>query len=74
MKRVMSTLLVAAAMVVTLAGCATREYVVGTTGGRLLLSTTKPELVPGTDLYVYWDHSGNLRTIKQSEIGQVIER
>jgi hypothetical protein len=69
----MSTMLMTV-MVVTLAGCATREYVVATTDGRLLISTTKPEPVPGTDLYVFWDQAGKLKTLKQSEMGQVIER
>ncbi len=45
-----------------------------TKDGRLLISTTRPQLVPKADLYVYWDEFGNLQTIDRADLGQVINR
>ena len=74
MNRVTSTLLMAA-LVTALAGCATnKQYVVSTTNGRMEVATTRPQVVPGTDLLVYWDRVGNMQTMRQSDFAQVIER
>ena len=52
MNRILPVLTLAA-MLTT--GCATdrHEYVMATKDGRLLISTTRPQLVPKADLYVY---------------------
>lgn len=74
MNRVTSALLMAA-LVTALAGCATnKQYVVSTTNGRMEVATTRPQVVPGTDLLVYWDRVGNMQTMRQSDFAQVIER
>lgn len=74
MNRVTSALLMAA-LVTALAGCATnKQYIVSTTNGRMEVATTRPQVVPGTDLLVYWDRVGNMQTMRQSDFAQVIER
>ena len=75
MNRVPSVMLMAA-MAATLAGCASteRQYIISTTNGRMEVATTKPQVVPGTDLYVYWDRLGRLQTMRQSDFAQVMER
>ena len=74
MNRVTLALLMAA-LVTALAGCATnKQYVVSTTNGRMEVATTRPQVVPGTDLLVYWDRVGNMQTMRQSDFAQVIER
>jgi hypothetical protein len=74
MNRVTSTLLLAA-VVTTLAGCATHpQYVVSTTNGRMEIANSKPEPVPGTDLLIYRDRVGNLQTMRRADFAQVIER
>lgn len=35
---------------------------------------TQPQAVPGTDLYVYWGRVGTVKTMRQSDPAQVIER
>lgn len=73
MKRVA---LLIAVFAVTLAGCAaaSKQYVVSTRDGRMEITTSKPQAVPGTDLYVYYNSVGNLQTMKQSDFAMVIER
>jgi len=73
MNRILPVLTLAA-MLTT--GCATdrHEYVMATKDGRLLISTTRPQLVPKADLYVYWDEFGNLQTNDRADLGQVINR
>lgn len=75
MNRLTSVMLMAAS-VATLAGCASNEkqYIISTTNGRMEVATTKPQAVPGTDLYVYWDRLGHLQTMRQSDFAQVMER
>ena len=74
MNRVMSTVLTAV-LLTGLAGCATnKQYIVSTTNGRMEVATTRPQVVPGTDLLVYWDRVGNMQTMRQSDFAQVIER
>ena len=74
MKRVVSAILMTI-FVATLAGCATnKQYIISTKNGRMEVATTRPQAVPGTDLYVYWDQVGNLQTIRQSDLAQVMER
>lgn len=65
------------AMLVTLlTACAgvSKQYVISSTDGRMEIATTKPQAVPGTDLYVYWDRVGNLQTMRKADFAQVIER
>ena len=38
------------------------------------VTMTQPQAVPGTDLYVYWDRVGTVKTMRQSDPAQVIER
>ena len=75
MNRVTSIMLMSA-LVATLAGCASnnRQYIISTTNGRMEVATTRPQAVPGTDLYVYWDRLGNLQTMRQSDFAEVMER
>ncbi|CAN0358399.1 unnamed protein product [Phaeothamnion confervicola] len=74
MNRVTSTLLIAA-FVAAMAGCSTnKQYIVSTTNGRMEVTMTQPQAVPGTDLYVYWDRVGNVQTMRRSDFAQVIER
>jgi hypothetical protein len=74
MNRSTSTLLMAA-LVTALAGCATqKQYVVSTTNGRMEIANSRPEAVPGTNLMVYRDRVGNMQTIRQADLAQVIER
>jgi hypothetical protein len=75
MNRSASALLVAV-FITTLAGCAgvSKQYVISSTNGRMEIATTRPQAVPGTDLFVYWDRVGNLQTMRQSDLAQVIER
>ena len=74
MNRVPSTLLMAA-FVAAMAGCSTnKQYIVSTTNGRMEVTMTQPQAVPGTDLYVYWDRVGTVKTMRQSDPAQVIER
>ncbi len=75
MHRLISALLLAAVSV-TLSACAgvSKQYVISDTSGRLTIATSKPVALAGTDLYVYWDRVGNVQTIRQGELAQVIER
>ncbi|MEO7727878.1 MAG: hypothetical protein ABIS45_11540 [Burkholderiales bacterium] len=75
MQRLISTLLLAA-LAVTVSACAgvSKQYVISDTSGHMVIATSKPVAVAGTDLYVYWDRVGNLQTMRQAELGQVIER
>ena len=75
MHRIASVILMAV-IVAILAGCASasKQYVISTKNGRMEGATTKPQAVPGTDLYVYWDQVGNLQTMRQSDFAMVIER
>ncbi len=70
-----ASIMLTAAFIAALAGCATsRQYIISTTNGRMEVATTKPQAVPGTDLYVYWDAVGNMQTMRQSDLAQVMER
>jgi hypothetical protein len=75
MNRVVSSILMAV-FVATSFGCVTasKQYIISTKNGRMEVATTKPQAVPGTDLYVYWDRLGNLQTMRQSDLAQVMER
>ncbi len=75
MNRAASAMLMAV-VVATVASCASasKQYIISTKNGRMEVATTKPQSVPGTDLYVYWDQVGNLQTMRQSDFAMVIER
>jgi hypothetical protein len=75
MNRIASALLTAA-IVASAAGCASanKQYIISTTNGRMEVATTKPQAVPGTNLYVYSDRYGAMQTMRQTDLAQVMER
>ena len=74
MNRAFSAVL-AVVIISMLAGCATsNQYIISTRNGRMEVASSRPQAVPGTDLYVYWDQGGNLHALKQSDLAQVMAR
>jgi len=66
---------IATAMVLTLlAGCASTEYIISTTGGTMITASGKPSLNEKTGMYTYKDAEGRAATIKKEDVKQIMER
>jgi len=69
-----STLTAALLAAILLPGCSTTEYIMGTTEGRLIVTSGKPSLDDAAGMYTYKDGEGRTSTIPKSAVGQIMER
>ena len=67
--------LIAAAVFLTLlAGCASSEYIISTTGGTMITARGQPKLDAKTGMYTYKDDEGRTATIRKEDVKQIMER
>jgi len=62
------------AVLALLAGCASTEYIISTTGGTMITTSGKPSLNEKTGIYTYKDAEGRAATIKKDDVKQIMER
>jgi hypothetical protein len=62
------------ALLATLAGCSSTQYIMSTKEGRMIVADGKPEYDEKAGSYQYRDSEGKRMTIMKSEVIQIMER
>ncbi|MBT9492975.1 MAG: YgdI/YgdR family lipoprotein [Paucibacter sp.] len=62
------------ALLATLAGCSSTQYIMSTKEGRMIVADGKPDYDEKAGSYEYRDAEGKRMTIMKSEVVQIMER
>lgn len=57
-----------------LAGCASKEYIIGKTDGTMITTQGKPKLDEQTGMYTFRGADGKDTTIRKDDVKQIMER
>lgn len=63
-----------AVLAMTVSGCASSEYIIGTKSGNLLRADGKPKLNEKTSMYEFKDKEGRSQAVAKDQVVDIIER